>query len=248
MYEDIRVLYICTRPKAYFDDPRNEDHYLWHAKAMSIDPSRFNVLYLPDQDIPQRIEEDIVIIGGSNKGVNDDLPWIALLEQCILQRVEEQKPLFGVCFGHQIIAKALGGKVEVGKNGPEIGVTELAFTEKGVNDSLFKGIEAPFDVMQFHKDTVVELPPGDVQVLAESQNYNFQALSYGLNIKTVQFHPEMTNRIMRQEIQEHKEEMLRLGYFANENEVSAKLDQGYETNCEQNGQTIYQNFLKNLKF
>ncbi|MFH1766845.1 MAG: type 1 glutamine amidotransferase [Patescibacteria group bacterium] len=244
MNYDPSVFYVCTRPKTYFQDRGYEEHYLWHARALGIDPKNFEVCYLPDQRLPANVEADLVIIGGSNKSVYDTEPWIQPLEQFIVRLVQEKKPMFGVCFGHQIIAQALGGTVEPGSFGPEIGLTEIELTKDGLHDPLFKNITPVFDAMQLHKDIVVKLPPVEVVVLANSDLYPNQALAYGDHVRTVQFHPEITTNIMETEVNEHADEMLRLGYFSNKAEIERKTAALQDNTFESTAQAIYRNFLK----
>ncbi len=244
MTKDPSVLYISTRPKTYFQDRGYEEHYLWHARALGIDPNKFQVCYLPDQSLPTKVDSDLVIIGGSNKSVYDNEPWIKPLEQFIVRLVETERPIFGVCFGHQIIAQALGGKVEPGILGPEIGLTKVELSESGRRDPIFKNLPSVFEVMELHKDVVVELPPVEVVMLAASDLYPNQALAYGNTIRTVQFHPEITAKIMETEVREHSTEMLELGYFVNTKEIEQKIAGLQEKTFETVAETIYRNFLK----
>jgi GMP synthase (glutamine-hydrolysing) len=117
------------------------------------------------------------LITGSRHGAYEDHSWIPLLEDFIRDSVTVKKPLVGVCFGHQIIAQALGGKVEKYKDGWAVG--------RQVYD--FGGVEIPLNA--WHQDQVTEVPPG-ATVLASNDFCANAALVYGDRALTYQPHPE----------------------------------------------------------
>lgn len=117
------------------------------------------------------------LITGSKHGAYEDHPWIPPLEELIRAIHAAGVPLIGVCFGHQIIAQALGGKVAKFDGGWSVGRT----------DYLIDGVEMPLNA--WHQDQVVELPPG-AEVVGASDFCRYAALSYGGRIFTVQPHPE----------------------------------------------------------
>ncbi|KPA22216.1 GMP synthase (glutamine-hydrolyzing) [Shimia sp. SK013] len=117
------------------------------------------------------------LITGSKHGAYEDHAWIPLLEDFIRACVSENVPLVGVCFGHQIIAQALGGKVEKYEGGWAVGrqTYDFAGTEIALN--------------AWHQDQVTELPPGAV-TLASNDFCAHAAVLYGDRALTVQAHPE----------------------------------------------------------
>ncbi|MBD0866215.1 MAG: type 1 glutamine amidotransferase [Rhodobacteraceae bacterium] len=117
------------------------------------------------------------LITGSPHGAYEDLPWIPKLEDLIRASRAAERPLIGVCFGHQIIAQALGGTVEQFKDGWAVGRTE--YNMGGVTVPLFA----------WHQDQVV-VPPPDARVLARHPFCENAALAYGDMIWTIQPHPE----------------------------------------------------------
>lgn len=119
------------------------------------------------------------LITGSKHGVYEDHDWIPPLETLVRDIHARDLPLIGVCFGHQIIAQALGGKVEKFSGGWSIGRTE------------YQTPDGPLVLNAWHQDQITRLPEG-AQVLAQSDFCANAVLAYGDNIWTVQPHPEFT--------------------------------------------------------
>jgi GMP synthase (glutamine-hydrolysing) len=117
------------------------------------------------------------LISGSRYGAYEDLPWIPKLEQFIRDAYAESVPLVGICFGHQIIAQALGGKVEKFDKGWAVG--HHAYEWQG----------DPVILNAWHQDQITELPD-EATVIASSPFCDYAALVYGDKAFTVQAHPE----------------------------------------------------------
>jgi GMP synthase-like glutamine amidotransferase len=140
----------------------------------------FQAYCVVDMEFPDSItESDGWFISGSRYGAYEDHPWIPPLEQFIRDIYADGRPLVGVCFGHQIIAQALGGTVEKYKDGWSVGYTEYDFD----------GQIIPLNA--WHQDQVIERPD-DAKVIASTDFCRNAGLVYGDKVWSVQPHPEFT--------------------------------------------------------
>jgi len=134
--------------------------------------------------LPKSPEEcDGWLITGSKHGVYEDHPWIKPLEDLIRAVHAAGRPLIGVCFGHQIVAQALGGKVVKYPGGWSVGRNEYRIDDQDMA------------LNAWHQDQVVEVPEG-AQVIGSSVFCANAALAYGDHILTIQPHPEFAAPIL----------------------------------------------------
>ncbi|KAJ3319917.1 hypothetical protein HDV06_005816 [Boothiomyces sp. JEL0866] len=130
---------------------------------------------------------DLFIITGSRYSCYEDIPWITKLKEFV--RLYDKTPIkfFGVCFGHQIIAEALGGKVLPNDKGWEIGWISVRLNEGG-QKILSKDTIA---IQSMHKDHVVQLPPG-FTALGSTELSPIQCMYKPHKYFTIQGHPEFS--------------------------------------------------------
>jgi GMP synthase (glutamine-hydrolysing) len=119
---------------------------------------------------------------GSRHSVNDDLSWIRDLEGFVRKVADAGVPFVGICFGHQLIAKALGGSVVRSDHGWGIGVQEVE-----VNEDL--GLGDSYRVLTSYQDQVATLPPGG-EILGWNEHCPVSVMSVGSTILGIQGHPE----------------------------------------------------------
>lgn len=123
------------------------------------------------------------LMTGSRHGTYEDLPFIAPLEALIRQAMAEGVPVVGICFGHQMVAQALGGRVERYPGGWAVGPQTYDFDG------------APLTLNAWHRDQVTVLPKG-AEVIATHPLCPYAGLRYGDRALTVQAHPEFDDGFM----------------------------------------------------
>lgn len=144
----------------------------------------FQTWNVVDDDFPGEVDAaDGWLVTGSKHGAYEDHPWIPPLEDFIRAVYADGRPMIGVCFGHQIIAQALGGKVVKFPGGWSVGRTEYTIGD------------ATLPLNAWHQDQVVELPDG-AQVVGKSDFCANAALLYDTRIWTIQPHPEFPARVI----------------------------------------------------
>lgn len=146
--------------------------------------------------LPGPRDADGFIITGSSSSVTERAPWMLRAEELVRGMAEAGTPLFGICFGHQLIGQALGGRVAKNPNGREIGTVSVRVLPHSPRDPMFEGIPDEFRANHTHVDSVVELPPG-ARLLAATDKEPNAAFAVGDVIKCVQYHPEINGDAMR---------------------------------------------------
>lgn len=153
--------------------------------------------------IPELTDALAVIVTGSALSVTDALPWKDRASAALRSLVAHEVPLLGICFGHQLLGFALGGRVSLNPLGREIGSVEL---ELAADDEVF-GRRGSMLVNTTHLDSVVELPPG-ASVLGRTRLEPNAALRFGPNAWGVQYHPELDGEVMRYYLGARREALL----------------------------------------
>jgi len=146
-----------------------------------------------DAPLPGARDADAFVITGSSSSVTERAPWMLRAEALIRGIEKARVPLLGICFGHQMIAQALGGDVTKNPRGREIGTVRL---ERVADDPVFAGLPRSFDVNATHVDAVAKLPP-NAEVLATTSLDPVAAFRVGDRVRAVQFHPEFDADVMR---------------------------------------------------
>lgn len=137
-------------------------------------------------------DPDLVVVLGGPMSVHDveQNSWILNEEKFVKERIASGKPLMGICFGAQMIARALGAKTYQGPQGKEIGWSKITVNDVGKKTS-FRHLDGEFThMLHWHGDTF-DLPDG-ATLLASSDKYQKQAYSVDDNIICMQCHPEVT--------------------------------------------------------
>jgi len=139
---------------------------------------RFETYRVVDGQMPADVTAcDGWLITGSRHGVYEDHPWIAPLEEFIRTAFAARVPVVGICFGHQIVAQAMGGTVERHAGGWAVGATDYDFGDRTLT------------LNAWHRDQVTQAPAG-ARVIASNAFCANAALMYDDRALTVQAHPE----------------------------------------------------------
>ncbi|WP_168192101.1 type 1 glutamine amidotransferase [Pararhodobacter marinus] len=160
---------------------------------------RYTAFKLPDGEAPDSLAPgtfDGVIVSGSPASVHDDAPWVAGLLAMLRDSILAGMPVFGACFGHQAVARALGGRV-----GRNPGGWVLGRVESDLRDPASWTAAGPVALNAAHNEQVLMPPPG-ARVLGGTEATPYGHLAIGNTVFTTQYHPEITPDFMAALIEE----------------------------------------------
>jgi GMP synthase (glutamine-hydrolysing) len=137
-------------------------------------------------------EADALMIGGAGEfSATKDYIWSDDIVSLIHAAAAREMPTFGSCWGHQMLARSLGGRVIHDHARAEMGCHHVHLTDEGQRDELFRNFPKTFLANMGHHDRVVDLPPGAVELASNESQPNQAFRMAGLPIYGTQFHSEL---------------------------------------------------------
>ena len=190
------ILLIQTGSAPETLNAREGDLPQWFARALGRDLARGMqvVRVFAGETLPPPGQHALAIITGSAAMVTDREAWSEATAVWIRQAMAVSMPLFGVCYGHQLMADALGGTVGDHPEGGEAGCLEIELLSEAGEDPLLAGLPSRFTAHLTHSQSVL-VPPRGARVLARSRLDPHQVLRYGPVAVSTQFHPEFVPEI-----------------------------------------------------
>lgn len=167
--------------------------------AAGLKSFRGNLQFLDARDsppFPDYATISGVIITGSHAMVTGQEVWSERLAAWIPGLISEAIPLLGICYGHQLIAHAMGGTIGYHPRGRETGTTDINLHNDAGTDPLFHAMPEKFPAHTVHAQSILKMPPGGI-ILASNSFEPHHAIRIGKCAWGVQFHPEFNARIMQ---------------------------------------------------
>ncbi|GAB3156678.1 type 1 glutamine amidotransferase [Amycolatopsis stemonae] len=182
----------------------------------------------PADDLPGDVDgyQGVVVLGGGMAAEDDEKhPWLADVRRLLSKAAMAKRPTLGICLGAQLLAVATGGRVEVGRDGPEVGPQLVAKKDAAWTDPLFAELPLMQDVLQFHNDAITRLPPG-AELLASAPRYPHQAFRLNRCVYGVQFHIETTPAVVESWAEDEPEmaEFARPGSLGHDKLIAVHAD------------------------
>jgi GMP synthase-like glutamine amidotransferase len=174
----------------------------------------------------ERIEDigayDVYVFTGSPAGVYEDMAWIKYAEQLVRDVVGAGKCVLGICFGHQLVAQALGGRVEKSDKGWGMGVHTVKLVDR--EPWMRAGAEDGFvNVIVSHQDQVVT-PPDGAKILISTDFCPVGMMRVGDRVLTLQGHPEMQIGIVDTILEMRRERVGDAVYSSGKASLNLQLD------------------------
>ncbi|PXX90387.1 glutamine amidotransferase [Marinobacter vulgaris] len=165
-------------------------------------------------DLPGRPEDwDGIVITGSPAMVSDREAWSEQTASWLADAIGAEVPVLGVCYGHQLLAHALGGEVGYHPRGRETGTHPVELLDAALDDPLFKGLPRQFPAQLTHRQSVLRLPDSAV-LLGHNEFEPHQAFRLGPCAWGVQFHPEFSTDVMRAYLEVQAPDLVKEGLDA----------------------------------
>ncbi len=171
--------------------------------AGSLDATWLEIDLRNEARLPDAREFAACIVAGSPHSVTERAPWMLRAEAYLRDARGLGTALFGICFGHQLMASAFGGRVALNPKGREMG---LCLAKPVCANTEVQWPAEPIGVLMSHGDTVTALAPAS-RVLATTEREAHAAIDYGNACISTQFHPEFTPSVLRCYLEHYRQQM-----------------------------------------
>lgn len=178
----------------------------WIITASGEAPGLFCVADGVEEPLPSPAQLAGVIVTGSHLMVSDGGELVGMWTRLLREALRLRLPVLGICYGHQLLAHALGGRVDNHPGGLELGQVEIEMVAAAQDDPLFQLLPPKFPAYASHRQSVLHLPEGAF-VYASNAFEPHHAVRYAPNAWGVQFHPEFTQPIMRAYIEHFRPQL-----------------------------------------
>ena len=169
----------------------------WFLHAMRWPRAQARVVQVDrDEPLPSPREVAGAVITGSAAMVSERAAWSEHTAAWLRAAMDAELPLFGVCYGHHLLAHALGGRVDYHPQGREIGTQTIELLAPDTALRALAPLPERFPAHTTHLQSVLETPHG-ARVLARSAHDAHHILAYGARAFSTQFHPEFSTAVMR---------------------------------------------------
>ncbi|MDM0112771.1 glutamine amidotransferase [Variovorax sp. J22R133] len=198
---DARSLFIIKAGDT-FEPLRQAQGDFEHWIARGLELSSFSTLPVRVVDprrgesLPDAADCAGVVVSGSHAMVSHREAWSETTAAWLAQVVAQGTPVLGICYGHQLLAHALGGEAGDHPAGLEVGTVHVTLTGDAAQDALLRNLPTSFAAHVVHRQSALALPAGAV-VLAGNAFEPHQAFRVGDCAWGVQFHPEFNADAMR---------------------------------------------------
>ena len=179
----------------------------WMKTGLKLPEDMVQVLDAQDLVLsPDNHAAGAVVVTGAVEMVTDHAPWSEAAGEWLAGLYADNVPILGVCYGHQLLAHALGGDVGYHPGGREIGTVTIHTQPAARDDLLFAELPESFPAQATHAQSVLTLPEGAVRLASSDFDYN-SAFRMGERAWGVQFHPEFSAPVMRMYVDIQREEI-----------------------------------------
>jgi len=176
---------------------RRGDFEDWIATGMGLESASLRVVRVDvGEPLPDPRQHSGVVVTGSSAMVSHREPWSEATGGWLVRAISAGTPILGICYGHQLLAQALGGDVAPNPKGREIGTVTVTLAQAAASDPLLGGLPPRFPGQASHVESVLRLPAEAVP-LASTRLDPYHAFRAGARAWGIQFHPEFDADIVR---------------------------------------------------